>query len=394
MLVAIVLLLWPKSQLKLDSQKLTLAETPVARYDNNSIVFSNERQFIVYNYTSGQTRALSIDQKLPTIRSLVVSADKRFLLFNTTLQSADDPLGAQLISQGLPLDTPYWWLFDTTTQKFQHLGAGSYSAVFSATSSNALYSLYSDDWSNGVDIYNSISPLNKSDSFITKTFSSLSSTKSGLFAESSSGEVSTMDTTTQKIVIVTTGVGGAQFSNSGAYATAIDKTKTDGQSHLLLLNIKNGKRKSLGVINESTPAWSVSDDSFMYKIKGSGLTIYNAKNNKKMALNLKNKSLETTLNPGTIVSENSFVAESSDGVYVLGKQLAAVPAIPKTYNKNLSDGDNLTFSSDQSAFVATINGDLSPASKQAVYNQLRKDGINPDLVTIRFNNVIFGGGSY
>jgi hypothetical protein len=111
--------------------------TTAAHYGESSVVLSNGRSLVSYDYLAGKSAALSPEDPangLANIDSLSASDDGRYILFHQEVPVHGGQLAAILQQRQLADTSDYWWLYDTAQHTFMPLMPQTLIAKFSGGS--------------------------------------------------------------------------------------------------------------------------------------------------------------------------------------------------------------------------------------------------------------------
>jgi len=115
-----------------------------AAFGDNTMVTSNGRRLVSYNYVTGQTTNLSPDlgtDGLNNIANLTVSADHKYIVFHDVAPTAGTALPKQAQQLNLNPIQDYWWLYNVSAQTFTPFdGSTIWAKVYGDKAYNLTYS--------------------------------------------------------------------------------------------------------------------------------------------------------------------------------------------------------------------------------------------------------------
>lgn len=357
-------------------------------YSPRTMVFSNNRSFVTYNYVTGATHLLSPDSTtsgLLNIDSLSVSQNKDYLLFHDMEANPGGSLYNVLVQQGLSTTTPYWWIYSTASQTFKPVPGSPIIAKFNG---NNLMDLENDQGQEKIVSY-------QLPSFTTGASIAVSSSDN--YYPSSQGLL--LHTVDNSILKATSNsVASTIFKNTDIIGvrsqedTAIGLYGQGSAAQLTLLNLKSQTNKTIASDFVGQPAWS-SQGVVLYTSTQSPtvLASYNYLTNKTTpwvftsnlsAFSQANLTLNAAFGGNTaIVSANPLTT------FLIGSDLHPVEPPTTSYLKVLAvQGSQVTidYSEALSSFQVSYSTSNVPAMQQAVYAQLVTSGYSPYLEPINY----------
>ncbi|MGH7195724.1 MAG: hypothetical protein ACREGA_03000 [Candidatus Saccharimonadales bacterium] len=362
-------------------------------YDQNSLLISNGRSFVVYNYISGKTQLLSPDSTnnyLSGIDSLSISTDKQYLVFHQTTAVSGGALYNILQQNGLDSSSPfgYWWLYSVKNQNFRPLDQTILQAKIGG---QTIYGLAAG---NGGETITAYSPAGLQKILTTNVpgSSNFFPLQKGFLLQSPDGKalLNSGGAVNQTLAQNTTVVG---VLPSQMLAVGVVKNQTNRQ--LETINLKTDSTKIIAGNIQNSPAWLQSGAVIYITSSKTGqpptFYQYNLASGQSVQLNFSQalgNTAAASLNPIAMVGQATAVVQNtSNNYYLIGNQLAKIKP-PANYSSNVSVAGqslNLSYSPPQNAFViAGINGSAS-AELKAVNHQLLQAGYNPYLFTIDFS---------
>ena len=364
--------------------------TDAAAYGNDSLVFSNGRALATYNYQTGASSLLTADDILgstDTVDQVEASADKRYVLFHVDHTTNDSQLSAILQADGSDSNGTYWWVYDTVGKTFHHLP----DAPSIKIDGSKLYTMDSDQDNrqvittyslpDGAQVAQNFMP-EADDFFIGKGGFLLS-----VSADSGHGQqiAQTADGT----------VSNTLFDNATLNNVAPNKryglgTLRNGKDRdLVLFDLQQKSSRVIGrdVVGNFD---QLGDNSVLYNAGNSSsptLYLYSASTGKSRPIDFPHGFVKNgvTVTPTLLLSSTAAIVQLPNAPYLAGTNIAPIKTIDPNYDKLIDTAQGpveITYYPDQNAFIVSIR---DSSQCQAVYNQLRKDGYDPDLLQIRFS---------
>lgn len=352
-----------------------------APYGNNSFIFSNGRYFASYNYVTGESQRLSPDESidgLSDVDRLLVSGDLKYIAFELPITPLGSALYAQLSQTGRDPSQPSWWLYDITNQKFYPFPEDTRSVVFSDTL------VYSFNVNNGMASITMYQPNN------LRTISTLSVPSATSFFKTTNGYVLNMPDST--VLSTKDGVVSHQLFT----ATSVIGVGGPGTLGVGVVGTKDGSnlgRFSFNGSSEKTVARNVGPPVVW---NGGGLVLFSTSDGKSIHLySLKNQKMVHigvpkqlgSVTPVNALNDHTILIKNSGGLELVGSNLQSAQLLPRNYDKTITVNGSLvevTYYPSENAFLVNLGSDAVLAEQAAVYNALRADGLNPDLLDIRF----------
>jgi hypothetical protein len=392
-LLAFVLLL-PGIRRNITSNKIPHSYTlpasfsVAAPYGENTVLLTNQRAFVSYNYRTGKVSNLtpdSLDPNFQDVDSILTTEDKRFVVFHNNLANPAGVLGDALQADGSDIYASYWWSYDTKTKTYHHFDK-SVSKVH--IDRNNVYALSNSEESHTIDTYNL--------SNFTRT-ASMSITKSDDFFPASGGFV--LNAVGNKTVFTKDGIVNNEIFNGATVVGVLgDKQHIVGtldNAQLGIFDLKSGKQQVVAngvgrvVVGQNTVLFNTTDKPNdkqpFYK-----LSVYKLTSGKVSSLRLPKSLSKTSQEPNLVLQDTTYVASGGSHSYLLSNDTAAnIQDVPSNYNKDVSVGDNtmsLQYYSDQKTFLVTLDANDAQNEANAVYQQLRRDGYQPALFNINFSS--------
>jgi hypothetical protein len=390
-LVALVLLL-PGVRRNLTSTNLPHSYTlpgsfsASAPYGEGTVLLTNQRAFVSYNYRTGKVNNItsdSLDANFQDVDTILTTDDKRFVVFHSSLADPSGVLGDILQADGSDVYASYWWSYDTRTKTYHHFDK-SVSKVH--IDHNKVYALTNSGGPYAIDTYDL--------SRFTRT-ASMSITKSDDFFPVSGGFV--LNAAGDKTVFTKDGIVNNEIFNGANVVGVLG----DGQhiagmldnAQLGIFDLKSGKQEVVAsnvgkvVVGQNTVLFNTTnkpnDKQPFYK-----LSVYTLTSGKVSSLNLPKSFSKVSQQPSLVLQDTTYITSGSGAVYLLSSDAAAIKNVPSNYSKDITVGANtvnLHYYNDQKAFLVTLDADNAQDEATAVYQQLRRDGYQPSLFTIRFS---------
>ena len=359
-------------------------------FSNNTIVFSNGRSFVLYNYLKGTTSLLSPDNLqfggLSNLDSLDLSANKKFILFHSNSPNNNGVLGVQLKKDGISNSFfGNWWVYNISSQTFSPL---STNVIIAKMSGNTVYTLSNN---NGVESISSYNPqnLNQISSVNVSYVSNFFPVRGGYL----------LQTPNNKVLFTNNGIVTQQLYSStildGVSANgqeAIGVFAQNGSQQLELLNIHTSVMNLIANNIIGQADWSSKlNEGFYYtnstNSSGKNLTLnsYNLSLNKTIPLSLRENMGSTILKP--LGNNRAIISQSQGNDFIIGKSLKSILLPKASYNKTIYINSQPIFISYSSQGIMYVNSTTYfPNEKNILYNQLTKDGFNPYLISIQIND--------
>jgi hypothetical protein len=378
------------------SQRINLPPTfkTAVRYGDTSVVLSNDRAFVSYDYITGVSQLLSADNQtsgLANIDSLSASDNGKYLLFHTEQVADQSTLQSILNKQSLSTADDYWWLFSTTDQSFRPLAARTLQAKLTGD--------YVDTLTNGGSS-ETITRYNLSDLKQAKQ-----TTIPGSIDFWSYNDGYLLQLADQSIAFTTDGVITQTFYNKTSLLSLIAGSTTaigatgQGDSKQLV-ELKLDKRTSTviaGALAEA-PVTTPSGNILYITSDGSGpnanntFTSYDAVSHKKTAWDLKDTaaSLKNSEAAPLLALLQPMVAigtTATGDAFLVGNQLQPIKS-PTGYSATITAQGNplhVTYDDTVNSFVVSYSALPQNLVVTALAQQLRHDGFNPDLYQIVFS---------
>ncbi len=351
-------------------------------YGKQTVVVSNGRSFVAYNYQTGKDTLLSPDNATSDLENidkpLVVSPDLRYIAFHVSLTQPTSSLYAQLQNGNFDTTKGNWWLYDTQTKTFSPFPQTVIAVRFMNGNAYALTNLY------GQQTIQTYAPatLTVTNSVSAPSSSNLFATNDGFWLQSGSNVLQTSNGT----------VSTTAFSNM-----TVLNVSPDGKS-ALLQNTKSNqyiyydlRTKRQTVVSDTAgvqAAWDASNDMLFGKPKSTksnqSYTFFNAANGATSDVTVYAQATKLL----AVLDGQTVLASNGTSSYIVGKNVAVHAPIPSNYDKTIPFGNSFIeaqYFPDQTAFIITINKATAAAQQAAVYQQLQHDGYNPDLLEIRFS---------
>lgn len=356
---------------------------------DDTLITSNGRSFVSYNFKTAQTTLLSPDDStsgLDGVDALLTSDDGTYIVFHQTLAGFGTTLKNTLENAGLNSDKAYWWLYNTKTQAYTPLKQ-SISNTNASVSGDTVSIIDADPDSSDPKItsFNFSNPTSPSDSIAV--------TSSDGFVRVKDGYVLTRfnEGNGHSILFTKDGVVSTQLltdARVSAYASSVDtlfvSTANAEGSTLVAYEMESGEQTEIAADVGSTVA---QHGKTLIFTKGGILMSYDVTTKKVQKLTISNKTYATTIfTPVLALGASTVVVQHNDSTYIAGNDLKA-PKSPTSYSESVIVGNNaidITYDEDESAFLVTLDASSADAEKNAVYQKLRDDGFNPDLLDIRF----------
>lgn len=359
-------------------------------YGSSSMVFSNGRSFVNYNYTNGTTKLLSPDSSTPNltgIDSLTVSSDKKYLLFHLMTANPAGSLYEKLQTLGLDPTLDYWWVYNLANQEFQPLPQKTLLAKLHGDIIDTLIKGGDSEAIIGYDAA-SLKQVAKNRIVNADNFFPLNN---GFLLETIDNRVLfTLNGVVNQTLYSATNILGI-INDQTAIATMTNK---DGAQELVTLTIPNPSFKVISITLLKQPVWS-STGTILYTGISSNPsfqtydTLTHAQQTWKFSKKI--NTVKATFTPVSLFDNSTAVLSNDAGAYdLVGNNLRPITPINSSYVKTITVGNQaitISYSHVQSSFVVDLLTPKTASIQAAVYQQLRQAGYNPYLVPIQFLNI-------
>lgn len=355
-------------------------------YSSDGLLFSNGRSFVDYNYKTGKSTLLSadaFDEPLDNIDSISLSDNKQFIVFHLPLVAADSTLASQLTAQNLDTNADYWWLYDVTSKTFHNFPADAKKVQVSGNEALA----YTGDDASTITTYtlpdlkvtHSVHVGSSSNFFKTKDGylltgeegSNVSFTKDGVVSETIFTNANLIATTSDKNIVI-----GTSSQNGSTYLMSYD-TSTKKQTVL-----DSDINSQVGYVGGNKILYRKADSKVYY--------VYDLTTKKIESFKVAVKSAPESLVPDALLDDGSLLLSDKDNnMYVAGNTVANVKDM-KSYNKTVGTA-SVEYFADNNNIIAIVDKASAESERQDIYDQLKKDGYDPNLLTIKF--VLFKPGT-
>lgn len=361
-------------------------------FGSNSIIFSNGRQFVEYNYISGHSTPISpdgVDQTIGNIDSLRVSSDKNYLVFHSQEAPAGSQMESYLRANGLDPTQPYWWLYDALDDSFRSLPSDVTSVRLTK---GLVYTLSGEDTSKSIIKIYGVRDLKLQKTIEVASSSDFYVVNDG-FVLVGAGELNV------PVMFTSDGVVNRQLADR---VTSVANVNSNSESGLLIRDTGKNPRLLLfsldGSVKEQatnvdTVAASEDNDALisvksLSSEKPSKLFLYNHTTGKLGTLEIKDLSVSGTFPVSLFSAHVGTLAYLNGGLIMAGNDFIAPKQPPANYDKSLRVSGNivdLKYYPDESAFIVTLDGSAVSQERAAIYKQLKEDGLDPALLDIRFS---------
>lgn len=365
-----------------------------AYYGPDTLVFSNGRQFVTYNYKTGHSKTLSsdsLDANLDNIDSLRASPNRKYLAFHSQLAASGSKLEAVLRSQGLDPTQSYWWLYDVSTGAF-HNFPGDVASI--RLTDHFAYALYGEESSRGnitpydISTFRPSTPVNITPSQDFYAFNNG-------FLLMGAGELNV------PVMYTTDGIVNKSISNRVLSIANLDPSTGKGlltrdinnDTRLVLFDIDGGSAREIAH-DVDAAAGSIDNDALLAikapsDSKPSRLSLYNHLYNKLFSLSFKDSGFSGDgMFPLALLNDHVGLLDDTGGsIYLAGNDIVTPKQPPADYDKPVRVGGSsveVKYFTDESAFIITLDSSAISEERAAIYSRLEKDGYNPSLLDIRF----------
>ncbi len=353
-------------------------------YDKDTLLFSNARSFTSYNYKTGQAALLSPDNYWGNTgnidKPIIVTSDKKYIIFHTSMVSAGTALDDQLIQEGLDHNKGWWWIYNTAQQTFKHFDS---SVASVRAGDNTVYTL-SENYSQQSIIGYSLPDLKQTSSIPVTGATDFFVTDDGFLIQQKDGKVlSTKDGIINTPVLSLSTVMNVSRNKKTALATRTqNKVK-----QLVIYNLQTKSETTIGSNVANQIAWSPDNDVVFADQEKKHIFVYDSGTGGTNTAKL-DKSLNKDLEAVAILSPDNIIVGKDSTDYLLSTGSLATINIPNdNYQTAVSVSGYTTplvYFPDESAFILTLDTGAADMERDAIYSQLKKDGFNPDLLELRF----------
>lgn len=382
------------------AQRIPLNE-PVARYNDDAVVFSNGRNFVVYNVYDGSVKPLGKEDKLPSeLRSLSVSDDGRYILFVAQKQFYDDVLGKELIKNNINTSQPTWWIYDIEKDAYKNLPVGIITAAFNNSSGATTVMAFVDSGIEGVVRYDG-----NLDTFKLPLLEKIKSVKiqyivdiknsngDTLFTQNNKQEIKMINKNDGRVTQSFNSIGLFDSSKSQPYFVhkEIDE---DGGSTLKLVNAESKKTNILGEgygYHELGASWSFDGNKVFYPISDDRIESYSVVDKKKDKFGVKGLTEgDDGFSVENVIGGNLFLLKANEGVYLASNKALSVPKVPSNYKKKTSSNSLIVFSPESNAFLVSVETDkpVTQQQREEAYKKIESDGFDPNFWAIHFSSAM------
>lgn len=353
-------------------------------FGQDTVVFSNGRSFVSYNYVSGHSKLLSpdnISSYLDNIDKIEVSSDDQYLIFHTTALDAGNALYDKARTNGIDPNQPSWWVYSLARQSFQNLPQNVTSV---RVSGQKLYALAGDTQQN-ISLY-SLSGLQQLASYSVPSCIDFYPIAGGVVLLTADNHI----VSTQNYIVYNQLFSAANILNvapDGRFGLGTLQTKK-GQN-LVLFDLQ---KKNYHLIDSDVAAqlaWTTQNDA-LYTKNSSGSSIaylYNAASHRVATLHFTGSKIPKTFLPSSLFdTKAAILSDSNNNSYLVGKNITPPKTVTSSYSSTITTGGrplDITYYPDQTAFILTLDATSAQQEEQAVYARLTKDGYNPELFNIR-----------
>lgn len=354
-------------------------------YSSDSLLFSNGRSFVDYNYKTGESTLLSsdaLDEPLDNIDSISLSDNKQFVVFHLPLVAAGSTLESQLTAQNLDTNADYWWLYNINDKTFHNFPADAKKVQISGNEALA----YTGDDASTITTY-TLPDLKVTSSVHVSSGSDFLKTKDGYLLMSDEGS---------NVYFTRDGVVSEKiFTNANLIAmtsdkkTAIGTSSQNGSVYLMSYDTSTKKETVLDSDVNSQVGYVGGDKILYRKADNKVYYVYDLTTKKITLFKIDAKNIPDSLVPEALLDNGTLLLSDKDSnMYVAGNTVASVKDM-KSYNKNVGTA-SVEYFSDNDNLIATVDKASADSERQAIYDQLKRDGYDPNLLTIKF--VLFTPG--
>jgi len=356
---------------------------------NNTIITSNGRAFVSYNYTNGQAAVLSpdtINSGLDGVDSILTSDDAHYIVFHQTLAGFGTTLKGILQNAGLDSDKGYWWVYDTQSKVFTPIKQ-SISNTNASVSGDSVSIIDADPNTSNPKLttYELNNPSSASSSIAVTSSDGFFHTKNGyILTRFNEGNGSDILFTKDGVV------SKKLFTNADAvaYISSTDTlfyTLADGKGNTLYA-YDMGTAEQTEVASDTGGSFVQHGNVLLFTLN-SNLATYDTTTKKLQQLKITDKKYaDTAFTPTQALADDVTILQEGDSIYLAGNG-TKVPQAVSSYDESVTVGTNqveISYNEDEDAFLITLDATNTEAEKEAVYQKLRDDGLNPYLLDIRF----------
>lgn len=235
---------------------LSVPYTTMAHYSSHTMLASDGRKLLAYNYQTNVTTPVSPDTGVGglAIDSLSVTSDQRSILFHVNFPAEGTSLYKILQAGGQDPTLDSWWLFSTKTQTYRPLPTGT---LVAKLDDSRVYGLTITTNGESVVSY-SLDDL--------KQISTVSVIPSTDFAVAGNGYI--LENTDNNVYFTTDGIVNRQLATRATIVATTDSGKqaiiSDSGHKLLQIDLEKLTTKTLAKDVAGQPLW-----------QSSGLILYN-----------------------------------------------------------------------------------------------------------------------
>jgi hypothetical protein len=360
-----------------------------APYGDGSIVMCNNRAFVSYNPTTGDSNLLSADDPangLTGVESLSASPDGKYLLFHTEQTQYGSVLDTYLQAHALDNARDYWWVYSISQKTYHTLPANSLLAKFDGPNIHVL------------------APGSNGEAITTYALTDLSQVASLEIPGSTDfwkyGEGFVLQLPDNSVTYTTDGVITTSLFKDMTLVTmapgtdkALATRATENTSQLVALDLK---KKSQQVVDEGLigQPGRGPDGTVLYQVSnkdGFGYIQYDAATGTRTPWRFGDElkglpSDDAAKIIGIPDAHAALISDGSDHLFLAGQSLHEIKDITSYSAQFNVGGQASTIESDENTNDITVSSYIAAdqATIVAAYGKMKTDGINPDIYPVRF----------
>lgn len=361
------------------------------RDSDKAIVFSNGRAFVAYNPNSGEVNSLTNEVTLPTIGTILMRPDGKGALFQTVSNTFDDNLAPILNDRSLNLDEPYWWYVDFNNSSYQLVTnpQNNQPAKFKQVAwvdNNSFVGTTSLTTQTQVDIYQDLQTI-RLQYIVSKVINSFA-VRDGKITYQADSQIFQSDLDQNSPTELLNNVSSAVISPTNNWAFVYEPIANSDKSNTYIYNLVTKQKMPQSQSQEKYVNWS-NDGSTIFATYqgGSDLAIKSVDVNTKKETLYKSPDLKLNLQYVTYAQNPSLFIATDFGynLYLASdNQNANKFKIPDNFKTITKDNTTIEYFATEGYFIATTFGPNTQETRKMIADQLRANGVTPELVQINY----------
>lgn len=361
------------------------------RNSDKTVVFSNNRSFVAYNPSSGEVSQLTSETTLPTIGTILMQPNDRGALFQTVNQTYNDNLAQTLTDRGLDLDQPYWWYVDFASNSYQLVTnpQNNQPAKFRQAAwidNSAFVGLTSLDTQTQVSIFSDFKTLQTQ--YIISGALGGFAVRDGKITYQNNTSIMQSDLYANSPTSLLDNVSSATFSPTNDWAFVYEADAGSERLTVYLYNLSTKQKIPQGQTQEAYAKWSKDGSTLFVTYQGNKKEItmksYNVNTQKEILY----KSPDLQAGMLTVLyaqDANLFVPTDFNNIYLASdNQNASKFKIPDNFKTITKDNTTIEYFATEGYFIATTFGPDTQETRKMIADQLRANGVTPELVQINY----------